>query len=320
MHKRLFNEAILELTIHPDGPILVKAGESGADPTRPAMEFVRTRRNGLPTTYLPGSSLKGVIRAHCERIVRSVGGDNPGTDRAIWSCDPLSDGSCSQRLQNEEQKGDKIYKTSCFICQLFGHTGLAGHLRTADAYPDDPDAVVTEERNGVAIDRVFGSVAVGPFNFEVVTAGDFKTRLYIKNFTLAQLGLLALTLRDLKLGRIGVGFGKSRGLGRVTATFDRLTLRYPTGKLGGDGLYLPGAETAFCAQNEIAGVGAFKALIPEDYGYPEPESEKAKLPDGAELRPDKWDEVVLALESEADIEALWVDACVPAWRQVAGLA
>ena len=48
MHKRLFNEAILELTIHPDGPILVKAGESGADPTRPAMEFVRTRRNGLP--------------------------------------------------------------------------------------------------------------------------------------------------------------------------------------------------------------------------------------------------------------------------------
>ncbi len=61
MHKRLLNEAILSIAIEPHGPILIKAGDKGADPTLPDMEFVRT--NGTP--YLPGSSLKGVIRAHC---------------------------------------------------------------------------------------------------------------------------------------------------------------------------------------------------------------------------------------------------------------
>ncbi len=320
MHKRLLNEAILELTIRPDGPILVKAGESGADPTRPDMEFVRTRRNGVPTIYLPGSTLKGTIRAHCERIVRSVGGDQPDAGRAIWSCDPLANrNSCSERLKSKKWTGDKIYHRSCFICQLFGHTSLAGHLRTADAYPDDPDTVVTEERNGVAIDRVFGSVAVGPFNFEVVTAGEFKTRLYVKNFTLAQLGLLALALRDLKLGRVSIGFGKSRGLGRVTMTFNRLALRYPMGKLE-KGLSLPGTDTIFCNHDEVVGVGAFKELIPENYGYPKPALEKVKLPDGLKLTTDKWAEVVLELKKETDIERVWADACVPAWRGTAGLA
>ena len=45
----------------PDGPILIKAGDTGAvDPTRPDMEFVRAWYNGQETVYLPGSSLKGM--------------------------------------------------------------------------------------------------------------------------------------------------------------------------------------------------------------------------------------------------------------------
>ena len=92
MHKRLLNEAILEVAIQPQGPILIKAGDKGADPTLPDMEFVRT--NGQP--YLPGSSLKGVIRSHCERLARTVGGE-------AMACDPLHDRlSCGARLQRRE--------------------------------------------------------------------------------------------------------------------------------------------------------------------------------------------------------------------------
>ena len=44
MHKATFLEGTLKLAIQPDGPLLIKAGESGgADPTLPAMEFVRSR-------------------------------------------------------------------------------------------------------------------------------------------------------------------------------------------------------------------------------------------------------------------------------------
>jgi len=73
MHKATFLEGTLRFTITPDGPILVKAGESsGVDPTLPDMRFVRSQDH----IYIPGPSLKGVVRAQAERICRSLdGGD-----------------------------------------------------------------------------------------------------------------------------------------------------------------------------------------------------------------------------------------------------
>jgi CRISPR/Cas system CSM-associated protein Csm3 (group 7 of RAMP superfamily) len=73
MHKRFVNQCTIDLTIVPCGPILIKSGKEGADPTKPDMEFVETYHAGGRSIYLPGSSLKGAIRAHAERIVRTVG-------------------------------------------------------------------------------------------------------------------------------------------------------------------------------------------------------------------------------------------------------
>jgi CRISPR-associated RAMP protein (TIGR02581 family) len=311
MHKRLINEAVLELTIEPVGPILVKAGETGADPTRPDMEFVRTWKDGEETVFLPGPSLKGVLRAHCERIARSV-----QREGQHLSCDPLHDtASCSAVLQNEELTGAETHARSCFICQIFGNTSLAGHLRIADAYPDDPDAVRVEERDGVAIDRVFGSVAVGPFQLEVVTEARFETQIHLKNFALAQLGLLALALRDLKLGRVGVGFGKSRGLGEVTLTYDRMLIRYPMAEIAEVDdrkiVRLLGRDPV-AGVSQLAGVGRFLS-DGDDYGYPVGDAEVVDLPEGQQMTTGEWSEVELKLDGEEDIEALW-RTCVPAWR------
>ncbi|MEA5518042.1 hypothetical protein [Limnoraphis robusta] len=63
MHKKLVNHCTINLTIIPDGPILIKSGKEGADPTKPDMEFVETYHTGGRSIYLPGSSLKGAIRA-----------------------------------------------------------------------------------------------------------------------------------------------------------------------------------------------------------------------------------------------------------------
>jgi CRISPR-associated RAMP protein (TIGR02581 family) len=308
MHKRLINEAVLDLTIEPVGPILIKAGDTGADPTRPDMEFVRTWKDGHKVVYLPGPSLKGVLRAHCERIARTV----ERKDQQL-ACDPLhKTASCGGRLEKQKDlTGAEIHARSCFICQMFGNTSLAGHLRTADAYPTDPKAVRVEQRDGVAIDRVFGSVAVGPFQLEVVTEGQFKTRLQIKNFSLAQLGLLALALRDLKLGRVGVGFGKSRGLGHVTLSFDRLVARYPMAEVEDGGVRMPGRESV-ASTAQLAGVGLF-VNNGTDYGYPTGEAERIDLPASMEMTTNEWGEVELKVQPEEAIEALW-RACVPAWR------
>lgn len=307
MHKRLFNEAVIKLTISPAGPILIKAGEEPADPTKPDMSFVRTVHKGRETLYLPGSSLKGVLRAHCERLARTVQGNKR------LACDPLGDDSCSKRLEGKEWSTARKHNESCFLCQLFGNTSLASHFRIADAYPVNPDAVRREERNGVAIDRIFGSVAVGPFNYETVTAGEFQTTLHLKNFTLAQLGLLALALRDLQAERVRLGFAKSRGLGVVTAKVTEWTLRYPLCELDGEQLRLLGGKEL--DKSKLYGVGAF---VVENEGYGYPKSDEVELPTGYRYTADKLLGVEINAPREGD-EANWQPlgrACVAKWKAV----
>ncbi|MBE9010457.1 CRISPR-associated protein, partial [Pseudanabaenaceae cyanobacterium LEGE 13415] len=170
MHKRFVNHCTIELILSPTTPILIKSGKEGADPTKPDMEFVETYHAGGKSIYLPGSSLKGAIRAHAERIVRTVGGDrNPNSPNKLWASNPLNRSSYDY-LERFQGDAPKIYQHSSFTDQLFGSTEIASRLRIEDAYPIDRAALRIEERNGVAIDRVFGSVAVGPFNFQVCTA------------------------------------------------------------------------------------------------------------------------------------------------------
>ncbi len=227
MHKRRLNEFTLSLTIEPDGPLLIKSGsESGADPTLPSMNFVRTRnpRTLDPTIYLPGASLKGVVRSHSERIIRTVhGADNPRI-----CCDPLSrQHNCSKQIRNQKIKDTADqYKELCLACRLYGHMEQASHFVAADAYPDK--AIDTlPVRHNVAIDRLSGGVAGGPFDMEVALNGRFQTTFRIHNFEIWQIGLLALALRDLKEGRVRIGFAKSRGLGAVRVTLNELEIGYP---------------------------------------------------------------------------------------------
>lgn len=231
MHKRLVNHCTIELTLSPSGPILVKSGKEGADPTKPDMEFVETYHAGGRSIYLPGSSLKGAIRAHAERIVRTVGRDSkPTKSGMLWANDPLNDNYDYLKDPKDKKKklpASAIYKESSFTDQLFGNVEIASRLRIEDAYPVEPKQIKLEERNGVAIDRVFGSVAVGPFNYEVCTAGAFKTKIHLKNFSLAQLGLIGLVLRDLNDGWFGIGFAKSRGMGQVEVTLKQAIVQYP---------------------------------------------------------------------------------------------
>ncbi|MGL5062846.1 MAG: RAMP superfamily CRISPR-associated protein, partial [Microcoleus sp.] len=236
MHKRFVNNCSIALTIIPDGPILIKSGKEGADPTKPDMEFVETYHAGGKSIYLPGSSLKGAIRAHAERIVRTMGKDKrpSGDGFTLWASDPLSADKRNnpndyleewkKANKNHLNPGEELYKQSCFVSQIFGNTSVASRVRIEDAYPDkDKPKPKVEERNGVAIDRVFGSVAVGPFNYQVCTAGEFNTKMHLKNFTLAQLGLIGLVLRDLNDGWFGLGFAKSRGLGTVQVKLNAAT-------------------------------------------------------------------------------------------------
>lgn len=276
MHKRFVNHCTIDLTLIPDGPILIKSGKEGADPTKPDMEFVETYHEGGKSIYLPGSSLKGAIRAHAERIVRTIGRDsNPNNPDILWANDPLSD---NYDYLKKKSSSD-IYKLSSFTDQLFGNTSIASRLRIQDAYPVDKKQVKIQERNGVAIDRVFGSVAVGPFNYQICTAGEFRTKIHLKNFSLAQLGLIGLVLRDLNDGWFGIGFAKSRGLGTVTVKFNEAAVQYPGCQLDEDNRQIKQiVKPGQWGHVLLLGAGEFlDADEAENYGFSQPDREQTPI-------------------------------------------
>lgn len=57
MLKQLVNQCVIDLTITPDGPILIKSGLPTI--SGPDMAFVTTWRNGTQEVYLPGVLSKG---------------------------------------------------------------------------------------------------------------------------------------------------------------------------------------------------------------------------------------------------------------------
>lgn len=312
MHKRFVNHCTINLTLRPDGPILIKSGREGADPTKPDMEFVDTYHGGRRTIYLPGSSLKGAIRAHAERIVRTVGSDRRNGENSahLWASNPL-DFDGYKYLEGYES-GSDIYKHSSFTDQLFGSVEIASRCRIEDAYPE-PGSLKLEERNGVAIDRVFGSVAVGPFNYQVCTDGEFKTKIHLKNFTLAQLGLIGLVLRDLDDGWFGVGFAKSRGMGTVAVTLDKAVVQYPGCILDRNGGFLTANQSKSWDGPTLLGAGAFLGSDRTEYGF---EDESVSIEPSSTTAMELGLGVQLSLDDEDAVKQKLFTPAVSAWREV----
>jgi CRISPR-associated RAMP protein (TIGR02581 family) len=176
--------------------------------------------------FIPGSSLKGALRGHLEAVVRGMAPD--GIDLRCLACDPTDDkGLCvdadRMRVLRDRYGDDDARLTEilaeelCLVCRTFGSPWWASPVRVRDL------TVVADEwfgqfdvRDGVAIDRDKGTVAVGPYDYEVVPAGTrFALHIEAENLEPWQHGLLWLGLRALKNGDVALGGFTSRGLGWV---------------------------------------------------------------------------------------------------------
>ncbi len=234
MLKKLVNEAYFRLRITTTGPLLIRSG--GATISGPDMTPVLTFRNGQQEIFLPGSSLKGVFRSHSEKIVCSL------KPRVV--CYPFASheekeadleqrrrdfrDSCGERFtqyikqssdnrKQLEARTDLIYHDSCPTCRLYGSTGFIGRIAISDAHLVSRS--VTEQRDGIGIDRLTGGASHGAkFELEVVSRDvTFEAAIHLRNFEIWQLGLLFVILQDLQDELLHIGSGRSRGLGNVTA-------------------------------------------------------------------------------------------------------
>lgn len=254
MHKARYNTVRLSVALEPAGPFLIKAGGLSGDPTLPDMQFVRTASSQGETPYVPGASVKGVLRSFTEQALRTIG----DKESWRWACTPLPSDkeSCAGRLKDGERDESRppapeIYRRACGACRLFGHTHLRGRLSVTDLLAQG--RIRLETRYGVAISRRTHAVAAGPFETEVALAGRFTGRIVLENFELWQLALLAMALDATNAGVLRFGFGKNRGYGEVRITVEQarweeaIAGRAATGADGtlrGVGEFLPADERA----------------------------------------------------------------------------
>ncbi|MBI5187368.1 MAG: hypothetical protein HZA01_16805 [Nitrospinae bacterium] len=311
MLKEMINECRITFSLKTEGPVLIKKpinkNECTEDEKRyyqnifglgqndrlPDAFFVRTLRQGRLVPYVPGSSLKGVMRSHAERIARTLMPSSGTDESTLGCCDIFQSGglqkgeeiaqdlACSSKFQLYKDygkgfplNGEDVYRSSCPVCKLFGNGFLQSRLLIPDGYNhvyhdaqasiiknSKPQNIRLSKRDGVGIDRYTGGNVSGvKFDFEVEENAVFRFNdIVIKNFDLWQLGLIGYLFQDFKELLIKIGFGKSRGLGTVSGSVEGMKVihygqRKPSeGKISGIFHFLRKSEYYTKEEKEMTG-------------------------------------------------------------------
>jgi CRISPR/Cas system CSM-associated protein Csm3 (group 7 of RAMP superfamily) len=184
---------------------------------------------GWTDPVLPGSSLRGVLRAQVERIARTVATHSGGADLAVRcpACDPFNRKkesalrSCADLAEAREKAGEEPPR-ECAACELFGSTRQGSRLWIEDS-PLSNGPPTYRLRDFVAIDRFTGGALDGAkFDALPLYGARFRACLLLWNAKPCELGALALALRDLHDGLATLGAHGSKGFGRAAVEGVRL--------------------------------------------------------------------------------------------------
>lgn len=189
-------------------------------------------RDGQGAPFLPGSSLKGALRAGLERVLRGL------AHPALRACDPFDEGnSCSARLRalTNDVSPAELTQHLCAVCALFGCSYLAGRLFVRDL--PLVAAVRVEVRDGVGINRDLRTAqSKVKYDVEVLPPGTrFKLQLRLENPSDVHLALVLKALELLADGEIPLGGLTSRGLGHMALEQMALHATDPLRLMAGSG-------------------------------------------------------------------------------------
>lgn len=217
MFAKLRNQFKLTFNLKVDSPLCIKSGEESIDPTLPDMQCIRSNKNGESVVFIPGSSIKGVIRTQCEKIFNIL------AEKQIV-CDIFNKKSECNSI-NEDWKGEKTYNALCPACKMFGSMSLGGRIKFKDAYPINNEFKIGY-RNGVGINRITGAAQQGAlYDFEVVEDGIFQVTITGDNYELYQLKILLWALDDINEGYVTFGSSSTRGNGKMLVEDLKLQIR-----------------------------------------------------------------------------------------------
>lgn len=173
--------------------------------------------------YIPGSSLKGVLRSSAERFARSIYGENNET-----VCNILN-----PKIELERKEKDANNYRPCLICEIFGGPTIASRIKVSNAeLKEDYKKKVTDMIRRVSIDRITNAQAKGRlFDIEyVIPEQEFKWSLVIENIDLLRettderskqlINIINYLIGNILKYGIEVGGKRSIGFGLLTAKLD----------------------------------------------------------------------------------------------------
>ncbi|WP_217130048.1 RAMP superfamily CRISPR-associated protein [Streptomyces sp. AC558_RSS880] len=184
----------------------IGSGERLERTNRTGVATVLRGTDGLP--LVPGTMWKGVLRARCEFVLRSVGADvcvSVGGAGLCGDCDICVAFGWTEKSGAHDDTPDEERRRSI---------GARGRLLFTDT-PLHGGRIRT--RNHVALDRVFGGARdEALFTEETVEDGDLTLTIRTDGeIPETARAALLLALCDLADGRLGVGGGTTRGYGTL---------------------------------------------------------------------------------------------------------
>ena len=210
MFEKLHERLIISGTLEAVTPLHIGSGKPELEIGEVDMPIIRTP-DGQP--YVPGSSIKGRVRAEAERIAREKG---------IEVCNPPN-----TREMCGTKKKNRSPEEFCICCRIFGTAGdvsVASKVKFRDAYPLGKVESVLE-RTGIAINRETGAVARRAlYTIEAVPAGvKFGFEIVADNLSDDELRLLLAALKSVEDSALGGS--SSRGFGKVKVSIDEVCRR-----------------------------------------------------------------------------------------------
>ncbi len=206
---RPFSKLTFRVRLHFSGPVIVKAPippatQGAGDPSKPETyaeqglseaDHVFLTRRGDNAYYLPGSSLRGVLRSQACRIDHAIAGNATATLFG-WT-DPIT------------KKGAK------------GLIAIEDGALLGDPVPVFLDHVAIDRITGAAVNaKKFSQCALASPKFDLSISLQFTSDAA----DLLAVRLAAFLLRDLMEGRLWAGSGVSRGYGYISSG-DLLSVR-----------------------------------------------------------------------------------------------
>lgn len=233
------NKYFVKGTLVAESPLHIGAGNDDFRATAVDAAVIRDENNN---PYIPGTSLKGILRSNIERIIATGAIDTESYK--YKACNILmqdeeknEDKSTENYLSHtcvdnktlkdikEKYKGDskriaeEIYNKQCDVCKLFGGHGFASRIQIGDAKAvlKDGEKVHTQIRDGVAIDRDTLTQRNGAkYTYEQVGAGTkFNFYMTVENLEDEHKVLLGLIVNLLEKGELKIGGKTSAGLGVI---------------------------------------------------------------------------------------------------------